>query len=146
MPCPLVFLCVHGYVTFLLLHSIVFIAVLLFRSTTQDPLRLFVCRLRGAHEGSVCTNTLCRQSICAHKDLVERTKNAWGIIQLGTQPMWDRMNIYTDCFVGRAPRNLCALSLCALPNLCTKSLCAFRNLCGARGCSCRCKPHLHLLL
>ena len=124
MPCPLVFLCVHVYVTFLLLHSIAFIAVLLFRSTTQDPLGLFVCRLRGAHEGSVCTNTLCRQSICAHKDLVERTKNAWGGFNLvhslcGTDwtfvenVLWDGPHeTFAHCL--HASRQTSVQSLCVL--------------------------------
>ncbi len=145
-PMPIGLSVCHVYVTLLLLEYIIFIVLLLFNTTIPDPLGLSVCRLRGAHEGFVCTNTLCRQSLCAHKDLVQRSKIAWGGFKLCTQPLRNPLNLRTERFVGRAPRNLCALSLCAPPNLCTKSLCASRSLCGARGCSCRCKPHLHILL
>ena len=135
MPCPLVSLCVHVYVTFLLLHSIAFIAVLLFRSTTQDPLGLLVCA----------------QTLCVDKAFVH-TKTWWSAQRMrGEDSTWHTAYVgpiehLYRMFCGTGPTNLCALSSCVPPNLCTKSLCASRSVCGIRGCSCRCKPYLHLLL
>ena len=109
---------------------LVFIVLLLFNTTIPDPLGLSVCRLRGAHEGFVCTNTLCRQSLCAHKDLVERTKIAWGGFKLCTQPfslcgtdysfaqnvLWDGPHeTFAHCLC--APRPTFVQSLCAPPEV-----------------------------
>ena len=74
-----------------------------------DPFGLSVCRLRAAHKGFACAKTLCRQSLCAHKEFVGHTKIPCGGSNHCTEPLWDGLNSCAESFVGRAPCNLCTL-------------------------------------
>jgi len=51
------------------------------------PLGLSVCRLGGAHEGFVSTNTWCRQSLCAHEDCVGRIQTLYAAFVGPIEPL-----------------------------------------------------------